>query len=128
MSDYTDAVPQPEPEAVTTTVPYEEMPLAHKVDAFVDYVFGGRHRVHKLTELNTHWVIVPHGSLATFDDDRLTRIVMASHRLCLRAEIDNHGMRGVKILLHNRRGRTGPLHYRHPTIEDVVAKAEEYWQ
>jgi len=105
----------------------EQLPLAEKVEIFLIDVFGGRHRVAKLIDNGGHFVCIPHGSVSTFDDDRLTRIVLSSHRLCLRAEIDNHGMRGIKILLHNRKGRTGRLHERHPTIEDVIARTKEAW-
>lgn len=93
-----------------------------KADRFVSDVFGGVHRVAKFERKCNHWMCVPYGSLSTWDDDKLTRIVIASHKYGIRAEVDNHGMRGVKILLHNRASREGFLHKRHPTIETVLAK------
>jgi len=98
------------------------LPLAEKVDRLVSDVFGGVHHVRKLEYRSNHWLCVPFGSLATFDDDRLTRIVIASHEYGIRAEIDNHGMLGLKILLHNRISRDGRLFQRHPTIEAVLQR------
>ena len=94
-----------------------------KVLRFVDDVFGGTHRVSKLADKGHFWLCVPRGTLATFDDDKLTRIVIASHKYGVRAEVDNNGMRGLKILLHNRTSRDGRTFRRHPKIEDVVKGA-----
>jgi hypothetical protein len=96
-----------------------------KADRFVGDVFGGVHRVAKFERKSNHWICVPYGSLSTWDDDKLTRIVIASHKYGVRAEVDNHGMRGVKILLHNRVSRNGLLHKRHPTIGQVVGSDAE---
>lgn len=99
--------------------------LDEKAELFVSYVFGGLHRVRKLERASNHYVCIPHGTLATYDDDRLTRVVLASHRYGLRAEVDNHGMRGIKILLHNRKSRTGRIFERHPMIADVVSNEDK---
>jgi len=97
-----------------------ELPFHQKVDYFVSDVFGGVHRVRKLLNEHNHYVCIPHGTLATYDDDKLTRIVVASHRYGLRAEITNHGMRGLKILLHNRTHRSGRMFERHPKMTEVM--------
>lgn len=96
------------------------LPIDAKVNNFVSDVFGGSHRVAKLENKGHYYLCVPHGTLSTFDDDKLTRIVVASHAYGLRAEISNHGMRGLKILLHNRKSRTGRMWERHPTMDEVV--------
>lgn len=96
------------------------LPLAEKVDRFVSDVFGGVHRVAKLEQKGHYFLCIPRGTLATYDDDKLTRIVIASHKYGIRAEIDNHGMRGLKILLHNRASREGRMFDRHPTLETVL--------
>lgn len=102
-----------------------DRPFIDKVSAFVDYVFGGEHHLSRLEFKNNHAVAIPHGSLATFDGHALTRVVLASHWLGLRADVDNHGMRGVKILLHNRTAREGRLWERHPALDDLIAMARE---
>jgi hypothetical protein len=103
----------------------EQLPLSEKVERFCDYVFGGKHHVKSVTEKASglYFVIVPHGSLATYDGNVLTRIVIASHILCVRADVENNGMRGVRILLHNRTisgDRVGRLYERHPSGLDLV--------
>ena len=96
-----------------------------KAERFVGDVFGGVHRVIKFERKSNHWLCVPHSSLSTWDDDKLTRIVIASHKYGIRAEVDNHGMRGVKILLHNRVSREGSMYKRHPTIQQAIARISE---
>ncbi len=104
-----------------------ELSLDEKVDLFVGYVFGGEHHVRKLSRVQHYYVCVPHGSLSTFDGDNLTRVVLASHMLGLRADVENHGMRGVRILLHNRPVREGRFCERHPTIDKPIKKCEEWF-
>lgn len=96
------------------------LPIEGKVERFVDDVFGGAHHVQKVYRAGHFYVVIPYGSLATYDDDKLTRIVIASHRYGLRAEVTNYGMRGLKILLHNRKARSGRIFERHPTLEEVL--------
>jgi hypothetical protein len=102
--------------------------LDEKAEEWVYYVFGGVHKVSKFEKQVNHYVCVPYGSLATYDDDVLTKIVLASHTLGLRAEITNNGMRGLKILLHNRIGRTGRLYERHPEISEAIKNYDRYKQ
>jgi hypothetical protein len=97
----------------------------HKADLFVSDVFGGVHRVAKFERKHNHWLCIPRGSLSTWDDNKLTRIVIASHKYGIRAEVDNYGMRGVKILLHNRVSREGSMYKRHPTIEQAIGSDAE---
>jgi hypothetical protein len=100
------------------------MSLDQKAECFVGFVFGGAHRVAKFEPKGNHVLCVPFHSLATFDDDKLTQIVIASHKLGLRAEVTNNGMRGLKILLHNRPLREGRMWERHPRLEDVLRESE----
>ena len=97
-----------------------ELPFAVRVARVIEMVFGGKHRLAKCTEHATHVELVPHGTLATYDDDRLTLLVLAAHEYGVRAEVTNNGMRGIKILLHNRKARTGRMFERHPTIEEII--------
>lgn len=119
-------------EKMTDTEDPISWPLAQKVERFVDIVFGGKHHLRKL-EVNEMWAIaVPHGSMATIDGNKLTNAVFAAHELGLRVDIENHGMRGIRLQLHSRSIRSGCIARRHPTIiealnsygVEVVAKAE----
>jgi hypothetical protein len=97
------------------------MDLQDKVSYFVSDVFGGVHRVRKLENKGHCYVCIPHGTLATYDDDKLTRIVIASHKYGVRAEVQTNGMHGLKILLHNRTAREKDRMFeRHPKLSDVV--------
>ena len=107
-------------------------PLEQKVDEFIEIVFGGKHHVQKFEMKFNHAVIVPYGSMATVDGSRLTTVVFAAHQLGLRVDIENHGMRGIRLLCHSRSVREGSLTKRHPTIiealkqygMEVITKAE----
>jgi hypothetical protein len=97
------------------------MDLQDKVSEFVSDVFGGVHRLRKLENKGHYYVCIPHGTLATYDDDKLTRIVIASHKYGVRAEVQTNGMHGLKILLHNRTSRDkGRMFERHPRLQDVL--------
>lgn len=102
------------------------MDLQDKVSYFVSDVFGGVHRLRKMENKGNHYVCIPHGSLATYDDDKLTLIVIASHKYGVRAEVQTNGMHGLKILLHNRTAREkGRMFERHPKLADVIGEMEE---
>jgi hypothetical protein len=99
-----------------------ELSLAEKAYEFTDIVFGGVHRVKTLEDRHHYCLLIPRQpSLATYDDSLLTRVVIASHELGLRAEITNNGMHGLKLLLHSRSVRDGgELWQRHPTLDRVL--------
>ena len=98
--------------------------LLDKAEWFINIVFGGRHHCKKVEDKVNHVLVVPNSnhSFATFDGDKLTKIVMASHQLCLRAEVEANGMHGLRIMLHNRAAREGRLWERHPDIETMIEK------
>ncbi len=105
----------------TIMVDLIHMDLQDKVSEFVSDVFGGVHRVRKLENRGHYYMCVPHGSLATYDDDKLTRIVIAAHKYGVRAEVQSNGMHGLKILLHNCTSReNGRMFERHPKLSDVI--------
>ena len=101
----------------------EDLPLSEKAEWFVNVVFGGRHHCRTFEFRANHFFVIPNSnhSFATFDFDRLTRIVVMSHRLCLRAEVECHGMHGLRLLLHNRASRKGRMFERHPTMEESIS-------
>lgn len=60
--------------------------------------------------------------LATFDGDRLTRIVILAHDLCVRVEIVAAGPRGLRLLFHRREPVAVRLAQRHPRLEDAIVR------
>jgi hypothetical protein len=61
-----------------------------------------------------------HG-LATFDTNRLTRLVIGAHDEMIRVEVSPCAFRYLSIDMWPRKSREGSLFERHPTIEDAVA-------
>ena len=106
--------------------------LEEKLYKFLDIVFRGKHHVRKFERCSSWAVVVPHGSMATVDNNELTKTVLAAHELGLRVEITNNGNHGIKLFLHSRNRRDGSICEKHPTIIDtlrnfgieVVAKAD----
>lgn len=60
-----------------------------------------------------------HGQFSTTDDDSLTRMVLAAHRLCVRLEIG--AFRGMFVLrLHPRDPYGDKWWNRHPSLDDLA--------
>lgn len=64
----------------------------------------------------------PHGSLATYDFDELTRAVFMAHDRCIRFEVAPSGPGLVRLYLHKRKKRDGAMYERHPTIEAALSE------
>lgn len=62
-----------------------------------------------------------YGELATFDFDKLTRLVVMAHDRCIRATVMASGPRMVGIGL-SKRSREGCFAERHPTMEEAIAR------
>lgn len=63
--------------------------------------------------------------LCTFDFDHLTRLVLAAHKHRVRVEIEAGNMQGVRIIFWPRDERGESMSDRHPTLEELAAKASE---
>lgn len=68
---------------------------------------------------------VPTSGLATFDLDRLTRLVFLAHDRAIRIELCGSAPRLVKLQFHRRNGREGRLSERHPSVEQALAQHRE---
>lgn len=60
------------------------------------------------------------GCLSTFDDDGLTRLVVAAHRLACRVEVSAAGRDLLVIRVHPRSHEGERFYDRHPTPDDLV--------
>jgi hypothetical protein len=58
---------------------------------------------------------------ATFDCDRLTRLVILAHDQAIRVAIVSSSPGRVGFKLWKRHTREGSMHERHPTIEQAIA-------
>lgn len=61
------------------------------------------------------------GYWATFDFDRLTRLVFLAHDRCIRAEFEGSGPGLIRLVLHKRHSRDGRMSEKHPTIEQALS-------
>lgn len=67
-------------------------------------------------------VSVRASDMATFDFDGLTRLVVLAHDRCIRVELRSSGPGLIGVMTHKRKGRDGPIHDRHPTMEGNMAE------
>jgi len=95
--------------------------------------FRGLHHVphlHRAKWGESNLRVTLHGTLATFDFDELTRLVVAAHDQCIRAELVPLG-RHLGLWLHDRK-REGEVWDRHPELEEHVAwlrsHADMHWR
>lgn len=90
-------------------------------DFFSEIYFGKHHLPSRIKSYGpTSWSIIHHGDLSTFDFDTLTRLVFLAHDRCCRISIEQGGIHSVKIIVWERKKRTGSMFERHPTIEDAL--------
>ena len=89
--------------------------------------FRGMHHIDGWLRRKPLWrgiEVSTHQSLATFDFDLLTRLVVAAHDEAVRVEIAPSGPRLLKIQLWPRE-RTGSMLRRHPNIEEAIECARK---
>ena len=98
-----------------------DLSLLAKVDLFIDFVFGGRHHTRKVIEHSNCFEVRFWQDVSTWDGNIMTKIVVASHDLGLRASLDANGMRGLKLTLHSRATRAASI-TGHPTLEQHLEK------
>jgi hypothetical protein len=108
------------------TKPEQISPLGRKVALILTQLFGGMHHVSssqiaKMDWKNDHYMQYNHfGSMATFDGNMLTRLVLLAHEHCCRIEIRPCNFKSIRIAFSWRDGRDGPLYSRHPTIKEIL--------
>ena len=100
---------------------FKNMTRDERLEAVLVDTFRGLHHCKKITKnygdgMWSTWCY----SLATFDFDELTRLVLSAHHHCVRAELQPNGPRGIKILLTARDGRKGGMFERHPDIREAI--------
>ena len=99
--------------------------LRGKVERILAFAYHGIHHVpgwdRRKEELRGVIEINVFDSIATWDFDQLTRLVIGAHNECCRMEIRASGPRLLKLVFHNRSGREGAIWDRHPDILTVVS-------
>ena len=88
--------------------------------AFFSAFYRGEHHFPaKLKPYGEGWAMSHFGSLATFDDDGLTRLVLLAHDRCIRVQVEQGGPNRLRIAIWKRE-REGSMYERHPTIEAAI--------
>ena len=109
-------------------------PLGRSVAELLGELFLGIYHMNQ-SELrlsdwaNNDFIVVSIGyqSMATFDDNLLTRLVFLAHHCALRVSLKSEKRRIRSIsLTFSQRERTGDLYYRHPTLDDAVADFKKH--
>lgn len=63
--------------------------------------------------------------LSTFDGDAPTRLIFLAHDHGIRVELTPSNRNSLRLMFHPRGGREGSIWYRHPTIEQALARWRE---
>ena len=95
---------------------YALMTVEERMEAVLCDTFLGIHHCPPIKKHEPGYWTVNAYTLATFDFDNLTRLVLSAHHHCIRAQVSPGGPKGVKISLHARCGRDGGFSCRHPGI------------
>ncbi len=96
------------------------------LDFFAELYRGKHHLPSELRDDGNGVFSVSHfGGFSTFDDDGLTRLVLAAHERCARAWITSGGPRRLRIWIQARDGRSADISRTHAQIEEAVAKFRE---
>lgn len=64
--------------------------------------------------------LVMYGSMATWDFNHLTRLVIAAHDACIRVSVEAAAPKYLRIAMHRRDRDADAIHARHPTIEQAI--------
>lgn len=108
-------------------------PLGRKVADILGAVWRGIYHLDEKAIRRVEWtnsefmsVRVP-GSLATWDFNRLTELVILAHDSCTRLEVRSDAPRCLRLVFHARAGREGRMSERHPGMEDAIKSARELY-
>lgn len=101
--------------------------LGIEVANLLDELYNGIYHIRHNALAKVSWdneiyisIIVEDASFATYDFNRLTKLVVLCHDKCMRCEIHGKGPGYIELIFHKRKCRDGQIYERHPTIEDHV--------
>lgn len=94
-----------------------------RAEAVLALVFHGLHnvpgKIEKTPAPYPMWKVSFRNSLSTYDFDGMTRLVIAAHDNCIRADISARRPLHLTLMLHPRK-RDGGMSERHPTMESAI--------
>jgi hypothetical protein len=104
----------------------EMSPLGREISDLLGDVFAGIYHLNhtslfKVDWANDTWIeFVLNKTIATFDNNELTRLVILCHDRLIRCSIEGAAPGYLRLVFHKRKSRTGHLYDRHPTIEQAT--------
>ena len=111
----------------------EMSPLGEAVGDLLGELYQGIYHIEsraleRVDWSNDLWIsIVLPPAFATFDGCRLTHLVLLCHDRMIRCEIKGKSSWGhMEFMFHQRKGRDGQMHERHPTIEKAIEGLRNY--
>ena len=99
--------------------------IGAKTAIILTKLFQGMHHIPKSQIEKMNWEhdrflsFTYGGSMATFDGNMLTRLVILAHEYKVRVEITPCNFKYFTINFHNRINRNGRYYERHPTVKDA---------
>lgn len=90
--------------------------------AFFAEFYGGEHHLPRggVKDWGNGWCVHhDQGDLATYDFNKLTKLVIMAHDQCIRVSIQPHAFKTMRIAIWKRK-REGTVSERHPTLEQAI--------
>jgi len=112
--------------SVTVKEVEAELSLDEATEFFADLYCGENHIPSDIRRYGRNgWCVNDFSPMATYDYDRLTKLVVMSHDRCIRAEILPSSIGKFKVAIW-KRNREGSLTYNHSTIEEAIERVRNY--
>lgn len=92
-----------------------------RFNAIINIAFGGTHHIKSIKPYSGHGLtFLVYGTLSTWDDNRLTKLVIAAHHQCVRVDIApaNPGYIRIRMWKRIRKDNVYPIMNTHPTLEE----------
>jgi hypothetical protein len=78
-------------------------------------------QLYKVDWSNDHHIeIIIYGSLNSFDDDILTRLIVLCYDRMIRLQIDARAPGYLRLMFHQRSTRQGDIYHRMPHLDDQI--------
>lgn len=91
------------------------------IKMFCDLV-GGHHNIDgNFLDLPPNGIAInQRRSMASFDNDWLSRLVFMAHDRCIRVELQAIGIGKLRVIMQKRAGRDGSTLERHPALDSAI--------
>jgi len=102
-----------------------ELTLEEATEFFADLYCGEHHIPNKIQKFGQGWCVNDYTPMATYDFDRLTKLVVMAHDRCIRAEIHPASSGKFKLAIWKRQ-REGSMSEKHSTMEEAITRVRSY--